>query len=73
MTDQPMTMAQERPYKNRPARNSVALPIYGFGFFGALVYYIEHAATLGMGLLGVLKAIAWPAMIVYKVLELLKM
>ena len=47
--------------------------VYGFGLIGALVYYIQHAATFMMGVLGVLKAIVWPAMIVYKLLEFLKM
>lgn len=46
--------------------------VYGLGFLGALVYYIQHATTLSIGLLGLLKAIIWPAMFVYKVIELLK-
>lgn len=46
---------------------------YGLGFVGALVFYIQHAATFGMGVLGVLKAMVWPAMLVYKLLEFLKM
>ena len=47
--------------------------VYGLAFLGALVYYIQHADTFWAGALGVLKAIFWPAMIIYKVLELLKM
>lgn len=47
--------------------------IYGLAFVGALVYYIQHAASFFDGLLGVLKALVWPAMLMYKVLELLKM
>lgn len=47
--------------------------IYGLGVIGALIYYIQHAATLVMGIIGVVKAIFWPAVILYKVLELLKM
>jgi hypothetical protein len=47
--------------------------IYGLGFLGALVYFIQHASTFGMGALGVLKAIVWPAVLVYKSLEYLKM
>ncbi len=46
--------------------------VYGFGFIGALVYFIQHAQTFGQGLLGLLKAIAWPALLIYKALELLK-
>lgn len=46
--------------------------VYGLGFIAALVYFIQHAASFQMGLLGVLKAIIWPAMLVYKALEILK-
>ncbi len=41
--------------------------VYGLGLIGALIYYIEHATSLGMGLLGLLKAIIWPALVIYKV------
>ena len=45
--------------------------IYGLGLIGAAIYYIQHATTFWMGVLGVLKAIVWPAMLVYKAFELL--
>lgn len=47
--------------------------VYGMGVIGALIYFIQHALTFGMGVLGVLKAIVWPALMVYKLLEFLKM
>jgi hypothetical protein len=47
--------------------------IYGLGFIGAVVYYVQHASSFIDGVWGVLKAIVWPAMLVYKALELLKM
>jgi hypothetical protein len=47
--------------------------VYGMGFIGAVVYYIQHATSFGMGVLGVLKAIFWPAMLIYKALEYLNM
>lgn len=52
---------------------SVSGGVYGLGFIGALVYYIQHAATLGAGLLGILKAIVWPALLVYNLLAYLKL
>ncbi len=39
--------------------------VYGFGVIGALVYFIGHATSFGMGVLGVLKALVWPAVLVY--------
>ena len=46
--------------------------IYGLGLVGAAVYFISHAATFWLGVLGFLKAIVWPAFLVYKFLEFLK-
>lgn len=46
--------------------------VYGLGFIGALVWYIQHAADLIDGLLGVGKALVWPALLVYKLIDVLK-
>lgn len=45
--------------------------VYGLGFIGALVYYIGVATTFWMGVLGILKAMIWPAFLVYEALKLL--
>jgi len=42
-------------------------------FLGAAVYYVRHAVTFGAGALGILKAIFWPAVLMYRLLDLLKM
>ena len=47
--------------------------VYGLASIGALVYYIQHATTFASGCVGVLKAIFWPAVIMYKVLVLMHM
>jgi hypothetical protein len=44
--------------------------LYGFGFIGALVYYIMNATGFWMGVLGVLKALVWPAFLVFELLKL---
>ena len=46
--------------------------IYGMGFLGALVYFMQHANSFGTVVLGIFKAIFWPGMVLYKVLEMLK-
>lgn len=43
--------------------------IYGLGFIGALIYFIQQATSFWMGAIGVMKAIVWPAVCVYKMLE----
>jgi hypothetical protein len=47
--------------------------VYGLGFVGGAVYFIQHSATFMMGVFGVLKAIVWPALVVYRLLEFLKL
>jgi hypothetical protein len=47
--------------------------VYGLGFIGALIYFIQHAGNFVEGLIGILKAIVWPAFMVYKLLEFLKL
>jgi hypothetical protein len=43
--------------------------VYGLGLIGAWVYYIGHATTFWLGVLGFLKGIVWPAMLVYEALK----
>jgi hypothetical protein len=47
--------------------------VYGLGIIGAWVYFLSHAATFWMGVLGILKGIVWPAMLVYEMLKYLNM
>jgi len=47
--------------------------IYGLGFIGALVYYLSTAATFWIGVLGILKALVWPAFLVFHLLKFLGM
>ena len=40
--------------------------VYGLGLIGAAVYYVQHATGFWMGVVGILKAIVWPAMLTAK-------
>jgi hypothetical protein len=44
---------------------------YFLGFIGALIYYITTAPTFGEAVLGFLKALVWPAFLVYGALKAL--
>ena len=46
--------------------------VYGLGFIGAAIFYIQHSNTFWIGVIGVLKAIVWPAFLVYKLAEFFK-
>lgn len=59
--------------KSKMKNNGVSGGIYGLAFIGALVYYIQHAVTFGAGVLGFFKALIWPALLIYKIFEFLKM
>jgi len=43
--------------------------VYGLGLIGAVIYYVSTAASFWMGVLGILKAIVWPAFLVYELLK----
>jgi hypothetical protein len=47
--------------------------IYGMGFIGAAIYFIYTASSFWMGVFGIVKAIFWPAFLIYRLLEFLKM
>ena len=43
---------------------------YFLAFLGAAVYYIQQASSFGDGILGFLKALVWPAFLIYHLLGL---
>ena len=43
--------------------------VYGLGFIGAAIYYIMQATGFWMGVVGILKALVWPAFPVYEALK----
>lgn len=53
--------------KNNPQSGAV----YGLGFIGAAVFFISNATGFWSGVLGFLKAIVWPAFLVYEAFKYL--
>jgi hypothetical protein len=49
--------------------NTTSSAVYGFGLIGAAIYFISHATSFWMGVLGFLKALVWPAILVYEALK----
>jgi len=60
-------------YKNGIRSYGLGGIVYGLGFIGAAVYYISQAAGFGMGVIGFLKAIVWPAFLVHELMGFLGM
>lgn len=47
--------------------------VYGLGFLGAIVYFIQSATSFWDGLVGCVQAIFWPGFLVYGLLKLLEL
>jgi hypothetical protein len=54
---------------NHVQNNASSGAVYGLGMIGAAVYYISVATGFWMGVLGFLKALVWPAFLVYEALK----
>ncbi len=55
--------------KNEIQQGAPAGAVYGLGFIGAVIYFIIQATSFWSGVLGVLKAIVWPAIMVYELFK----
>ena len=47
--------------------------IYGMAMIGAAIYFIKGAATFWGGVWGFCKAVCWPAVLMIKLLEYLRL
>ena len=73
MTTEPQPTAQVRQKTKVIHQGGASEAVYGLGLIGAWIYYLTHAATFWLGVLGFLKGIVWPAMLVYEALKHLYM
>jgi hypothetical protein len=56
----------------RHSSSGIAGGVYCLGFIGAVVYFIQQADSFGTGVIGFLKALVWPAFLIYNLLDFLK-
>lgn len=73
MTTQSTPIQQTSQKRNVIYQRTTSEAVYGLGLIGAWIYYIGHATTIWLGLLGIFKGIFWPAMLVYELLKFLNM
>jgi len=68
-----MSHIQTHPAKKKqnwqPAQQNTGGFIWFLGFIGAFIYYLEQVDNFGAGIVAFLKAIVWPAFLVYKMLS----
>ena len=67
----PIQIVREKP--KVIYRNGAGGAVYGFCLIGAWVYFIGHATTFGLGVLGFLKGFVWPALMVFELMKYLHM
>ena len=61
-------MSEETSKRSINVATGSAGGFYFMGFVGAAIYFVSHATDFWMGVLGVLKALVWPAILVYEAL-----
>lgn len=68
-----MPHTHAHPAKKQRQQLAAQHPGAGFiwllGFIGAFVYYLEQVDTFAGGIVAFLKAVFWPAFLVYKLLS----
>ena len=57
--------------KEEMSKGASSGAVYGLGLIGAAIYFISQATTFWLRVLGFLKALAWPAFMVYEALKFL--
>ncbi|MFH2027800.1 MAG: hypothetical protein ABIJ08_01555 [Nanoarchaeota archaeon] len=70
------TMPQKKAIKTECCKPNIGNAcngggIYGLGFIGAAVYYLSISTGFWNGLWGVVKAMLWPAFLIYELLKFL--
>ena len=73
MDNQENSSKKEHKSRKRTGGGSSSDAVYGMALIGSAIYFIQHAATFWEVVLGILKAIVWPAIVIYKLLDFLKM
>ena len=68
-----MTEENTSYHHTHGTNNGMCGGIYGIAFIGALVYFLQHATSFWIGVFGFFKAVFWPAVLMYKLLEYLKL
>lgn len=58
---------------NNHANTASGGAVYGLGFIGAVIYFIQQADSFWVGFVGFLKALVWPAILAYEALKYFKL
>lgn len=74
MDDKPTECCDKKMFKHTShCSHGGGNAIYGLGVVGALFYFLQSATNLGAVIVGIGKAVFWPAILMFKLLTYLKM
>jgi hypothetical protein len=73
MTTESQPTEKEKPRTRMIHTRGASDAVYGLGIIGAWVYYLSHATTIWIGILGVFKGVFWPAILVYELMKFMGM
>jgi hypothetical protein len=71
MTNENDSPAHRHGERKGMRENPTSSAVYGMGLLGALGYFIIHATSFWGVVLGIIKSVFWPAVLIYKLLEFL--
>ena len=57
---------QTKNYSDVQLKTKGSSGFYFLGFVGSAIYFVSHASGFWDGVLGLLKAVVWPAFLVYQ-------
>lgn len=69
MIDKIKEMCGEKEKCCNNSHNNSGNAVYCLGLIGAAVYFVGQATSFGTGVIGFLKALVWPAFLVYEVFK----
>ena len=69
MSDEQKKDCGKKNYNHQASASSGG--VYGLGMIGAAIYFISQATSFWLGVLGFLKALVWPAILVFEALRAL--
>ncbi len=67
--DKLKNLSKQKKNKGMSSSGGAGGMLYFVGFIGSFVYWVQAAVGFGAVVTGFLKALVWPAYIVYKLLE----
>ena len=72
MTAETDSTGQEDQKIKVQVRGGSSGAVYGLGLIGACAYFISRSTSLQEKLIGCLKGLVWPALLVYRLFEFLE-